>query len=317
MKNCARRLIVMVALYGCVIVIGMSPLKISAASEPIERTISVNGMTRSYILHLPASYASRGQWPVIVAYHPGAATAQWMQDNARLHAQSASQNYIIAYPDGVRRTFNAGTCCGLALERKVDDVAFFKAIMNDIASIASIREKAYVTGFSNGAMMTFRLICDVPHMIAAAAPYAASIPVDQCVENAAVPVLYLNGGEDTLTLEGGERKTKSAFKSTSNTLINPIQALDQIARRNGCSAEKTPRQRPDIDATCDAYQQCPQGGDVEFCVINGVGHSWPGAPKPRPQDQSFLDKKLAERFSPQRPEINMSAAILEFFSQHP
>lgn len=278
-----------------------------------ERTVSVGGESRSYILHLPRTESGRPH-PVLVAFHPGGATADWMERTAPFHLAPGAEDYVVVYPEGTRRTFNAGVCCGTAVERGVDDVAFFRAILADLRTIVSIRDKAYVTGFSNGAMMNFRLMCEAPELIAAAAPFAGSAPMDNCVSGYSIPVLYMNGSEDRVALEGGRRQVISRFQSTSPTLTDPRDALAAVARRNSCGNSMGADLRIDvIDSTCESFQGCPQGAPVRFCVIPGLGHAWPGGAEPRGRLRQAMAE---ERFGPYRPELNGTGTVVWFFNQY-
>lgn len=141
-----------------------------------ERKIRVGNVMRRYILRLPANLSARDDWRVMIVYHPALGTGEFMERITRLHAFPDSEEFIVAYPDGIARTWNAGTCCGIAKKNQIDDLGFFDAMMQDIGRLAKIRPKAYVTGFSNGALMTYHLLCRRADRIAAAAPFAAYLP---------------------------------------------------------------------------------------------------------------------------------------------
>jgi len=87
------------------------------------------------------------------------------------------ENFAVVYPNGSGRmgnallTFNAVGCCAYAMRNKVDDVAFISKLIDKLAADYSIDTKrVYVTGFSNGALMTHLLAAELPDKIAAAAP---------------------------------------------------------------------------------------------------------------------------------------------------
>ena len=73
----------------------------------------------------------------------------------------------------MRYTWNADNCCGYAHRQNVDDVGFISALIEELVADYQVDpSRVSVTGFSNGAMMTFRLACELSGKIAAAAPYA-------------------------------------------------------------------------------------------------------------------------------------------------
>lgn len=308
-----------------------------SAGERIEREIQVAGLTREYILHTPREMNDREPHKVLFVFHPGGAQAAFMENNAAFHTAAGAEDFVVVYPEGVSRTFNAGVCCGLALEQGVDDVAFFRAMMKDIASIIPIRNKAYLTGFSNGAMLTYRLICEAPQLVAAAVPFAGAVPMNNCVSGHKVPVMHLNGGSDSQSLYGGERNTPSRFPSTSRFLTPPLEALGAIARRNGCTTTlEAGDSIPAIDANCERYAGCPGDAPVRMCVIPELGHAWPGSGGSQfggmmggengnngfrqfpgrmgnfRREGSFNAADMSERLGPFRPELDGTGPIIQF-----
>ena len=52
------------------VIVGLFILKKSNSHEVFE-TLVVDGIKRSYILHLPANYDSHRSWPLVIALHGG------------------------------------------------------------------------------------------------------------------------------------------------------------------------------------------------------------------------------------------------------
>ena len=83
---------------------------------------------------------------------------------------------VAVYPDARDHQWNDGRLAGPG---RHDDMAFLRGLIgrlveDRIADAARI----YVTGPSNGGMMTLRLACEAAELIAAAAPIIASLPAD-------------------------------------------------------------------------------------------------------------------------------------------
>src|SRR3546814_3263586 len=80
-------------------------------------------------------------------------------------------DFIVVYPDGVGRAWNAGSCCAKPMKEKIDDVGFVRAVIADVKHRYKIdATRIYGTGFSNGAMLLHRIACDAPDTFAAIAP---------------------------------------------------------------------------------------------------------------------------------------------------
>jgi len=79
---------------------------------------------------------------------------------------------------GYKNSWNAGTCCGSAKERDVDDVGFISEIMDILIRDHNVDEKQiYVTGHSNGGMMTYRVACELGDRIRGAIPFVGAISI--------------------------------------------------------------------------------------------------------------------------------------------
>jgi polyhydroxybutyrate depolymerase len=166
------------------------------------------GRERSYILHVPKD-ALTSPWPVVINFHGGGSSAAGQQAYSRMDAVADRQGFLVVYPNGTGRiadlllTWNAGACCGYALDNKVDDVGFVRAVIDDLETHASIdRARIYATGLSNGAMMSYRLAAEAPDLIAAIAPVAGALafPFEP---KRPIPILHIHSVDDTRALYQG------------------------------------------------------------------------------------------------------------------
>lgn len=77
---------------------------------------------------------------------------------------------MVAWPQGIWNSWNAGACWGKASSQKVDEVGFARAVAAYIQSGYAIdRSHMYVTGLSNGCDMTQRLEAEAGDFFAAGA----------------------------------------------------------------------------------------------------------------------------------------------------
>jgi polyhydroxybutyrate depolymerase len=142
------------------------------------RTLQVDGRERSYLVHVPAKYGGKQPTPVVLAFHGGGSNAEQMVRFCGLNEKADKEGFLAVYPSGTGRfermlTWNAGNCCGYAMQNKVDDVAFTRALLDDLAEVANVDPKrVYATGMSNGAIMCYRLASQLSDRIAAIAPVA-------------------------------------------------------------------------------------------------------------------------------------------------
>jgi polyhydroxybutyrate depolymerase len=287
------------------------------AGKRYSRSLTVGGLKRNYTLFMPRTETKDGMpHPILFAFHPAVAAVTFMEENAPFHLASGTESFAVVYPEGIGRTFNAGGCCGTALSKNVDDVAFFKAMMADVAKVIPVRPQAYVTGFSNGSMMTYRLICDVPELIEAAVPYAGAIAMDKCVSGHQIPILHINGEADVFTMTGKSSSETPEYLNAINVVVTPYTALDQIATRNGCTLTRKPTTGlPSMDASCEAYVGCAKAAPVTMCLIPNLGHAWPGSGQ-NVIDGTAKNTKFSIKMAPYRPELDSTGPIVEFFLKH-
>ncbi len=89
------------------------------------------GGERSFILHLPPDFRTRVPLPVLLAFHGGGGNAPGFQKYAGLDARADALGFAVVYPNGSGRfgrrllTWNAGACCGYAMEQNADEIFRF------------------------------------------------------------------------------------------------------------------------------------------------------------------------------------------------
>jgi polyhydroxybutyrate depolymerase len=241
-------------------------------------SMAIDGYNRSYLLNLPPNYNDSTNFPLVIALHGLAGSASQMEEDYGLTARSNNAHFVIVYPEGVRsdgilhiRTWNAGTCCDFAMEHNVDDVQFISKLIQRLTANYKIDpKKIYVTGMSNGAMMTYRLACELSQQIAAIAPVSGTLLTQQpCTPARMVPVLHIHSAIDTkVPYAGGYGLANYYFPAVDST-------LRVWAGINGCHA--TPQLITDASLyTQTQYMNCSDNATVQLFLTKDGGHSWPG-----------------------------------------
>lgn len=253
-------------------------------------TLQHDGQERAYLVHLPKGYRSGKPMPVVFAFHGGGGDMQMMAgDHYGLVAKADDAGFIAVFPNGYSRfprgklaTWNAGSCCGAARDTGSDDVGFVRAIFAQLQQRVSIdAQRIFATGMSNGGMLTYRLACEMSDVFRAIVPVAGTDSTVQCSPRHAVSVLHMHAKDDTHVLFNGGAG-EDAFKNKSKvTEFLPIpQTVANWTQRNQCTG--APKRLLTVPgATCDAYSNCADGAQVQLCVTESGGHSWPGGTSPR------------------------------------
>ncbi len=76
------------------------------------------------------------------------------------------------------------------------------------------------------------------------------------------------------------------------------------ATRNGCGQTRTVTFQ-NGEATCERYDACPAGAEVEVCTIDGGGHAWPGG------------ENLPPLYGHMTNDISATDTLWDFFVAHP
>jgi polyhydroxybutyrate depolymerase len=271
-------------------------------------SLKVGNDTRESLLYVPASAGKAAKVALVVVLHGGGGSGKNVQRQSRMNAVADANGFIVAYPDGTKgrfgHTWNGGDCCGVAMRENVDDVAFLRALIDMlIAQHCVDPARVFITGISNGAIMAYRMACEAADKVAAIAPVAgAPMTTSPCRPSRPVPTIVFHGTADTsVRVEGGFNKPsdpRRAFPPLAET-------LDGLIASNECS--KTPRTTyRKGDATCVSYGPCAPDAQVEYCKIDGGGHTWPGG-------VAMLERIVG----PTSKDISASEVMWKFFERHP
>ena len=260
----------------------------NAAPAALEE-LNVQG--RKVLVHVPATLDPAQPAPLVLALHGGGGHAEFMADDAHyaLQKKADEAGFIVAFPNGYSKlpgekfaTWNAGGCCGDARDRGVDDVAFARAVVAAVQARWRVdAARVFATGMSNGGMMSHRLACEAADVFRAVASVAGTDATDRCTPSRPISVLHIHARDDTHVLfDGGAGP--GAFRDTSK-VMNFVSVPETVARwvaRDRCSGPV--RRTLDVPgAFCEVHAGCADGREVQLCVTETGGHSWPGAPTVR------------------------------------
>ncbi len=124
---------------------------------PADLELTVDG--RRVLVH---RHTDNSQRPLVVMLHGYTNDAPFIRSYTGLDGSADALGFNVAYPEGTPTSsrgfeWNAGACCGGST---VDDVTFLERVVDRVASgTPTDRRRVYVWGFSNGAMMSARAIC--------------------------------------------------------------------------------------------------------------------------------------------------------------
>lgn len=250
-------------------------------------TLQHDGQRRHYVIHIPPGLDPRRPVPLVLAFHGGGGNAEMMADDARYGwiGEADRQGFVVVFPNGFSKlpggnfaTWNAGTCCGDARDRNIDDVGFARAVVADVRrQLAIDPARVFAAGMSNGGMLSHRLACDAADLFRAVASVAGTDATLQCNPSRPISVLHTHARDDDHVLFNGGAG-QGAFRDASKVtdFVSVPETIARWVKRDQCA----PAGQRSFDAPgayCEAHTGCRDGVSVQLCVTETGGHSWPGA----------------------------------------
>jgi len=279
-------------LLGALAISGASCTRMRSAPAdlPIQR-MEHAGLERSYRLIVPASYDPAVSTPLVLALHGGGGNGEEMCGlPGGIQELAEPEGFMVACPEAVENHWNDGR--GNEQYRSqaedIDDVGFLLTLIERVSGEYNVDPaRIYVTGASNGGMMTQRLACEASGVFAAAAVVIASQPVNlDCLPDRPISILFMNGTDDPMMpFEGGE---VHFYRQELGEVLSTQDTVSFWGNANGCDPTPESELLPDRDPAddtrirLDAYSDCDDGVRVLLYTVQGGGHSWPGAHSTRP-----------------------------------
>lgn len=274
----------------------------AADSGLTSQLVRVGSLERRYYVK-PALGKTKA---VILAFHGGGGQPTKFDQVAGQFGEAASrEGFTVIYPEGLGKQWNDGRA---AIGSHQDDVAFFDAILSDLALKNYPVDKVFATGISNGAMFSFRLVCERSERLLAIAPVAAGIPkhLETCHPKSPVSVVQFFGSKDPIVPGmGGAIKLPMSWKNRGEVLSQEA-GWTLLMRINGCKAHEKEIYRnamtSDFSVERNKWVDCPSRISGEHFMLLGAGHTWPGGSAYLPEamigplSKSFMANREILRF---------------------
>jgi polyhydroxybutyrate depolymerase len=244
-----------------------------------------DGRGRTYRIYVPARVAPAA--PLLLVLHGGGGGGGGMEVLTAhgFNRRADEIGAIIVYPDGIGHGWNDGRrdLRSRAVKDQVDDVGFLRALVDTLERRYPIdRARVFVTGISNGGMMTLRLACEARDVFKGFVAVAASLGEDvagSCNADGIERVALIDGTADPIVPWGGG--PVAVLGATRGRVIGAKASFDFFMAAAKCGTEHAD---PPLDRVADDGTQltlhtagnCVGGAEVRLYEIDGGGHAWPG-----------------------------------------
>lgn len=260
-------------------------------------SISHNGMARYFKLYVPKTYNAEKPTPLVFSLHGGGGDMALKASERHYKQISTSDRfgYIALIPNGFSiyksgklATWNAGNCCGLSRDNKIDDVAFIRSLIERAKELLNIdASKIFASGMSNGGMMSYRLACEMSDTFKAIAAVAGTDNTVECNPKKPISILHIHAKNDDHVLYNGGIGSEAADVKYITNFKSVAETMQKWAKFNKCNLNPVKIVEA-LGYRCEAYNGCANNVTVQLCTTETGGHSWPGGLPPRgTKDASF------------------------------
>ncbi|MFM7323232.1 MAG: alpha/beta hydrolase family esterase [Armatimonadota bacterium] len=252
---------------------------VAAPDGPI--AVDVKGRQRRAIVVNRGTAEQRR--PAVIVLHGGQGNADAMRRRTGFDALARKEGFVVVYAEGTR--FGAEGLdqyawnTGYLLRRQVrdsDDIAYFDTLIDLlIRDHGADPKRIFMTGGSNGGMMTYVYAVARPGKLAAVAPIVASMFTFDTTPAVPLPILIINGERDEEVPIGGGFSNNPIVRRAQAV---PFKAVDDVVRYwvKANRAETKPTYTTKGSVTTTVYAARKDGAPVEFVRDADGGHGWPG-----------------------------------------
>ncbi|MFO7881555.1 MAG: PHB depolymerase family esterase [Kosmotogaceae bacterium] len=278
--------------------------------------LSHNGIERRSIVHVPDKIVKE-KLPLVIVFHGLFGNSTYTKDTYGITELSDKKGFISVYPEGTGQldnallSWNVEFCCGYAMENKIDDVGYITELLTLIKQRYNVdNDRIYLIGFSNGGMLTYKLISEHPELFTAAAIVSSS-PSGGSSEGSIIhieppkksfPLIIFHGERDTIIpyhggFSGEENSSGIFFSSILESVERWANSMDAlIVEENFTDQEKVIVRK---------YLNENNHVIIEFYTLKEEGHTFPGRIK---GFQSFFQENQVY--------LDAKELIWDFFESH-
>ncbi len=278
------------------------------------QSITIDGVERHYIIHIPPSYDKSAAVPLVIMLHGAGHTALGALDSTGWTKVADEECFLVVFPDATRadpllppsflrnpQVWNDGSGRAHTGSHNIDDTGFIRKLIDTLESKYVIdSSKIFIAGFSNGASMSYRLGVELSDKIAAIAPVSGHLWMKPQPLLHPVSLIAIAGVDDPINpLYGGEVETPWWGKEYKPSISD---AVTRWAEMLTCGCEPS-IQYYHSGIRKISYEECKDNAKVLFYIVDGLGHHWPGG-KP------LLNERIAGK---QSNKVSATELIWQFF----
>ena len=262
-----RKVIVFYSLTAMLLIIACSKSENEQISPNVPtgkmiKELTVNGITREYIIHVPENYNATTALPLLLSFHGLSSNMEFNYNYTNFDELAERENFIVVHPNGIdnRWTLSASNN---------PDIDFIETLLDHLENDYKIESnRIYSTGMSNGGNFSFTLACGLNDRIAAIASVTGlmlQMAIGDCIPSRPLAVLHIHGTEDLIANYAFVQGGLDFWTDHNNTNDFPIISdIPNIDSGDGSTVKRF------------EYLNGNSNVEVQHLKITGGGHEWPG-----------------------------------------
>ena len=261
-------------------IVSQGPTTPAVQPGNFNKSITVGGVERKFLYHVPNGYDGSKPLPLVVLFHGMGKNAKDMIEGTGMIAKSNESHFIVASLQGTGEPagWNSGF---LPNGNTSDDIAFTRAAVQQIQGDLNIDSKRiYAAGFSNGAFFVHRVAAELPDVFAAVAVVEGTIGVVQddgtklmvTEPKAPISILLIHGKKDAVVPHRGGLSDGPSHLN----MLSVEEALQIWTVADGCSVVQPElKSLPGDAGQFGVFQPCTSGSEVALLELDNGVHEWP------------------------------------------
>jgi polyhydroxybutyrate depolymerase len=273
-----------------------------------QRTIVIDGVERTYYLHVPPGVLSTSPRALVFVLHGYRGTAVGMRKMTAFSELADRKGFVVVYLQGAKNAdgdnaWNSGI--SPHIDSTADDVKFVRKVAAEVKASSNVDSKRiYVTGLSNGGAMTHRLAAEAPDLFAAAGVVAGAVGNyhDGAWDDIAKPkgkiaiAIFHGKSDDNVLFDGGAGADPPGLNVRS--VRYAVELWSGVDGCGGGHPSTSPTSKGEtVKVEVEEQPGCDDGTAVVLYTLVDGEHQWPTV-----RNESG---------------INGTAALWKFFAAHP
>jgi polyhydroxybutyrate depolymerase len=258
----------------CAVAVSGCASSVTSADTASTQTLVSGAVTRSYLLYQPASPPA-GKPALMIALHAGYSSAAAMESLTGFDGLADKDGFVVAYPEAENGIWHLG-CCDAERESP-DDVEFISALIDHLVATANIDPaRVYVTGFSVGAGMAYRLACELSSQVVGMGSVGGYEYLSKpCAPQHPVTIYEIHGTKDYYggSCGGTTESDEGCGFGDTGYIPSVLQLNAQWRGADGCP---TTALASTFGAIAEqTWEPCLEGSGVRLDTIENGTHCWP------------------------------------------